>query len=267
MDGHDVKQAASEASDHPALEAAARVGYATSGLLHLIIGWIALQVAFGGGSKDADQNGALASLAGNSLGKVALWISVVGFVGLALWQVADAIVGHPGDDKEAWGGRAKAAGKTVVYLALAWSAFGFARGKSGGSSSKQSVDFTASLLEKPGGRVLVVLIGLGVIAVGAYHVYKGATKKFLQDLVDHPGTWATRAGQVGYIAKGAALVIVGFLFAVAGFQKQATEATGLDGALKSLRDQAFGTTLLVVMALGFAAFGLYGFARARHAKV
>ncbi len=267
MDGHDVKQAASEASDHPALEAAARVGYATSGLLHLIIGWIALQVAFGGGSKDADQNGALASLASNSLGKVALWVSVVGFVGLALWQVADAVVGHPGDDKQAWAGRAKAAAKTVVYLAVAWSALQFARGKSGGSSSQQSVDFTASLLEKPGGRILVVLIGIGVIAVGAYHVYKGATKKFLEDLVDHPGTLATRAGQVGYIAKGAALVIVGLLFAVAGVQQQAQEATGLDGALKSLREQAFGTTLLVVMALGFAAFGLYHFARARHAKV
>ncbi|MEO5981323.1 MAG: DUF1206 domain-containing protein [Pedococcus sp.] len=268
MDGHDVKQAASEASDHPALEAAARVGYATSGLLHLLIGWITLQVAFGGGGKNADQSGALASLAGNSAGKVALWIGVVGFVGLALWQVADAVVGHPGDDKDAWGGRAKAAGKAVVYLALAWSAFQFARGRSsGGSSSKQSVDFTASLLEKPGGRILVVLIGIAIIGVGAYHVYKGATKKFLEDLVDHPGTWATRAGQVGYIAKGAALVIVGFLFALAGIHQQAKEASGLDGALKSLRDQAFGTTLLVVMALGFAAFGLYGFARAKHAKV
>ena len=45
MDTHDVKQAAAKASDHPALETAARVGYATSGLLHLLIGWIALQVA------------------------------------------------------------------------------------------------------------------------------------------------------------------------------------------------------------------------------
>ena len=266
MDGHDVKQAASEASDHPALEAAARVGYATSGLLHLLIGWITLQIALGGGGKDADQSGALSSLAQNGAGRVALWVGVIGFLGLAIWQVADAIVGHPGDDKDAWGGRAKAGGKAVVYLALAWSAFGFARGKES-SSRKQSVDFTASLMEKPGGRVLVVVIGIAIIGVGAYHVFKGAKKKFLQDLVDHPGTWVTRAGQVGYIAKGAALAIVGFLFAAAGFHKEAKEASGLDGALKSLRDEAFGTTLLVVMAIGFAAFGVYSFARARHAKV
>lgn len=261
-----MKQAASRASDSPILEGAARAGYAVSGLLHLLIGWITVQVAFGKSGKSADQSGALGALADNGLGKLLLWLAVVGFLGLALWQLTDAVIGHPGGDKDAWGGRAKAGGKAIVYLVLAWSAFTFARGKSS-SSKSQSQDFTASLLDKPGGRVLVVLIGVGVIAVGAYHVHKGWTKKFLRDLEDHPGTWATRAGRFGYIAKGVALAIVGFLFCAAGFHKQAKEATGLDGALKSLRDEPFGTGLLVVMALGFVSFGLYSFARARHAKV
>ncbi|GAB3446326.1 DUF1206 domain-containing protein [Phycicoccus ginsengisoli] len=266
MDGHDVRQVAREASDHPALEYTARAGYAVSGLLHLLIGWIALQVAFGHGGKSADQNGALASLAGNGLGKALLWFAVVAFLGLALWQVTDALIGHPGADKDAWGGRVKAGSKAVLYLALAWSAFTFARGRSSTSKS-QSVDFTSSLMGKPGGRVLVIVVGLVVLGVGAYHVYKGWSKKFLQDLEDHPGTWATRAGRVGYMAKGVALAIVGFLFCAAGVHHNAKEATGLDGALKSLRGQPFGTVLLVVMALGFAAFGLYSFARAKHAKV
>jgi hypothetical protein len=250
MDHQEVTRAASQASNNSALEAAARVGYATSGLLHLLIGWIALQVAFGGSGKNADQSGALASLAGNGAGKAALWVGVVGFLGLAIWQLADA----------------QAVGKLVVYLALAWSALQFARGRSSDSRS-QSVDFTATLLEKPGGRALVIVIGLVVIGVGIHHVYKGAKKKFLEDLKDHPGTFATRAGQIGYIAKGAALGIVGFLFAAAGIHKQAAKASGLDGALKSLRDEPFGTVLLVLMAAGFAAFGLYSFARAKHAKV
>jgi hypothetical protein len=266
MDHQDVKQAASRAADHPALEAVARVGYAVSGLLHLLIGWITLQVAFGGSGKNADQSGALASLASNGAGKAALWVGVIGFLGLAVWQVADAIVGHPGSDKDAWGGRAKAVGKAIVYLALAWSSFNFARGKASNGRT-QSVDFTSKLLDKPGGRALVVVVGIVVIAIGIYHVYKGWTKKFLQDLKDHPGTWATRAGRIGYIAKGVALVIVGFLFVAAGLHKQPKEATGLDGALKSLRDQPFGPALLAVMAVGFAAFGFYSFARAKHARV
>ena len=112
-----------------------------------------------------------------------------------------------------------------------------------------------------------MVVGLVVIGIGLYHVYKGAKKKFLEDLKDHPGTWATRAGRIGYIAKGVALVIVGVLFVAAGLHKRAKEASGLDGALKSLRDQPFGTVLLVIMAVGFAAFGLYSFSRAKHAKV
>jgi len=266
MNGHDVTHAAARASDNPALEWAARAGYATSGLLHLLIGWIALQVAVGGGGKNADQSGALASLADNGLGKVLLWVAVLGFLGLALWQLADALVGHAGEDKDVWADRAKALGKAVVYLALAWSALTFARGRSTNSKS-QSVDFTAKLLDKPGGRLLVVVVGLAVLAVGAYHVYKGWKKKFLEDLEENPGTWATRAGQVGYVAKGVALAIVGILFSAAGVHQQPKEATGLDGALKSLRDQPFGTGLLVIMAAGFACYGLYSFARARHARL
>jgi hypothetical protein len=261
MSRHDVERAASRARDNPALEGTARVGFVVSGLLHLLIAWIALQVAFGGsGGKQADQSGALATLAGNGLGRALLWLAVAGFLGLALWQLAEAVVGPGAAD------RLKAGGKLVVYLALAWSAFSFARGSSKNSRS-QSVDFTATVLGKPGGRVLVILIGLGVLAVGGYHVYKGWAKKFLDDLKEHPGRWATGSGRVGYIAKGVALAIVGVLFVAAGIHKRAKEASGLDGALKSLLDKPFGTPLLVAMALGIAAYGLYSMARARYAKV
>jgi hypothetical protein len=266
VDTHDVKQAAARASDHPALETAARLGYATSGLLHLLIAWIALQLAVSASSASADQSGALASLSGNALGKVLLWLAVLGFLGLGLWQAVDALVGHYGSDKDAWAGRAKALSKCVVYLALAWAAFAFARGQAK-SSRSQTVDFTRTLLKEPGGRALVVIVGLVVIGVGIYHVYKGWTKKFLQDLEDHPGSWAIRAGRIGYIAKGVALGIVGILFAVAGWQNSPQRASGLDGALRTLREQPFGPGLLVAMALGFAAYGLYSFSRARHARV
>ena len=261
MSRHDVERAASRARDNPALEGAARVGYVVSGLLHLLIAWIALQVAFGsGGGKQADQSGALATLAGNGLGRALLWLAVAGFLGLALWQLAEAVVGPGAAD------RLKSGGKLVVYLALAWSAFSFARGSSKNSRS-QSVDFTATLLGKPGGRILIILIGLGVLAVGGYHVYKGWAKKFLEDLKEHPGRWATGSGRVGYIAKGVALAIVGVLFVAAGIHKRAKEASGLDGALKSLLDKPLGTPLLVAMGLGIAAYGLYSMARARYAKV
>ena len=149
---------------------------------------------------------------------------------------------------------------------LAWTSLSFAKGQPS-SSKTQSADFTATLLQHSGGRLLVGVIGLAVIGVGGYHVVKGWTRKFLQDLTKNPGTLATRAGVVGYIAKGIALAVVGALFVTAAVQNSSTNATGLDGALRSMREQAVGSWLLTGVALGIASYGLYSFARAGHARV
>jgi len=103
--------------------------------------------------------------------------------------------------------------------------------------------------------------------VGAYHVWKGATEGFLRDLEKDPGTWPVRAGVVGYIAKGVALAVVGGLFGLAALHSNPKEAKGLDGALRALKDQPFGPGLLTAVALGIAAYGIYSFSRARHARV
>lgn len=88
-----------------------------------------------------------------------------------------------------------------------------------------------------------------------------------RDLKEHPGILATRAGEVGYIAKGIALAVVGVLFLTAAAQNSARKATGLDGALRTLREQPFGPWLLSAVALGIATYGVYSFARARYARV
>jgi hypothetical protein len=262
VDTNDVRQAASRAGDHPVLENAARLGYAVNGLVHLLIAWLALQVAWGGSGDSADQSGAMQTLAGNDIGKVLLWIAVVGFLGLGLWQVTEVIVGR-GTTSD----RVKAAVKAVVYLFLAFSFFTYARGGSSSSSSQQSVDFTASLMGQPFGRILVGAVGVAVLGVGIYHIFKGARKKFLQDLREHPGRWVVRAGQFGYIARGVAFGLVGVLFVLAAARTQPAEATGLDGALRTLRDAPYGQLLLTIVALGFISFAVYLFARAKYARV
>jgi hypothetical protein len=262
VDTNDVRQAASRAGDHPVLESAARLGYVVNGLVHLLIAWLALQVAWGGSGGSADQSGAMQTLAGNDIGKVLLWIAVVGFLGLGLWQVTEVIVGR-GKTSD----RVKAAAKAVVYLFLTFSFFTYARGGSTSSSSQQSVDFTESLMGQPFGRILVGAVGVAVVAVGIYHVYKGAKKKFLEDLREHPDQWVVRAGQFGYIARGVAFGLVGGLFILAAVRTQPDKATGLDGALRTLRDAPYGQILLTIVALGFISFAVYLFARAKYARV
>lgn len=255
-----VRSAAAEAGDHPVVEAGARLGYAASGLLHLLLAWVTLQVAWSTTAAQADQTGALATLAGNPVGSVLLWFTVVGFALLALWQLTEAIA--RGDT----GTRLKSAGRTVVYLVLAWTAFTVVQGSSSGSSSQGS-SVTAGLLQNPAGRVLVAAVGLAVIGVGGYHIVKGWTKKFLQDLREHPGTGTVRAGRAGYIAKGFALVVVGALLTAASVTQRSDQAQGLDAALHTVVGLPLGKTMLTLVGLGFAAYGLYSFMRSRYGRV
>lgn len=264
MTGDAVKDAAREASTNPIIQRGARLGYAVSGVLHLLIAWIALQVAWSASAKKADQSGALQTLAQNGFGIFVLWVAVVGFALLCLWHVAEAVVGRTSSPD--WKDRLKAVGKAVVYAVLAYSALKFASG-SGSSSGKQTVDATADLMSHSVGRILVGIVGLVIIVVGGYHVYKGATKRFLRDLRGLPGRWATELGRYGYIAKGIALGVVGLLFVIAAARKQPSKASGLDGALRTLKDQPLGPWLLTAIAVGIAAYGVYSFARARYARV
>ncbi|WP_203567930.1 DUF1206 domain-containing protein [Aestuariimicrobium ganziense] len=255
-----AEQTVSKAGDHPVVEWGARLGYAANGIVHLLLGWLAIQLALGSSSESADQSGAFGMLADNTLGKVLLIVAVVGFALLAIWQLTEAIRGPELTD------RLKAGGKFIAYLAVGWSALGFVRA-SGSSSGDQTKDFTQKLMEAPGGVVLVVVVGLGVLGIGGYHIYKGWKRKFREDLRENPGEGIEKLAMFGYIAKGVALMVVGGLFIAAALDHDPEKARGLDGALKALLSAPGGQILLIVVGLGLAAYGLYAFARAKYAKV
>jgi len=254
-----AREAAAAAGDSPVLRWGARLGYAASGVLHLVLGWIALEVAWGWTSQKADQTGALANLAGTAPGRVTLWIVALAFALLGLWQVTEAISRRELFD------RVKALGKFGLYTFLAVTAIQVVEGQSSGSGDTKGM--TASLMGEVWGRSLVAAVGVAVVGVGVYHVVKGARRTFFKDLQEHPGVALTRAAQIGYIAKGVALGIVGGLFVAAAATADPEKAEGLDGALRSLKDLPAGQVALTVIALGLVAYGVYSFGRARYARV
>lgn len=265
------------AADGPWLERLARTGYVVDGVLHLLIGLMVVRLGVGGAAgQEASQSGALSELASTPFGGFATWAAVVALAALGLWQATNAVSGvgtggYHRQDASRTGDRVKAGAKAVLYLFLAFSAFRFTQDQ-GGSQAGQSQDVTAALVQSGPGRVLVGLAGLVVIGVGAYLVYKGATKKFLEDLEGTGGrreisTAVRYLGMVGYIAKGAAVVVLGGLFVFAAVRGDASEATGLDGAFRTIGEQPFGTVLLLLTGLGIAAFGVYLFARARYQRM
>lgn len=260
-----VSGAARSAVDHPALEWMARAGFAMNGVVHLLIGWIAIRIATGSGGGEASNSGALAEIAQAPGGQVMLWAGVAAFVALGLWQVIEAVLGaDEGID------RVKAAAKAAVYLALGVTAARFAAG-GGSSDSAAASGTTAGLLGSGAGKVVLVVAGLVLLGVGGYHVYKGATAKFVEDLErtgrGEAGRVMVLAGRVGYIAKGVALGIVGGLVIAAVVTADPGKAAGLDAALRTVGQQPFGQFLLIVTGVGIGLYGLYSLGRARYARM
>ena len=241
------------------------VGLFSYGLVHLLLAWLALQVAFSRGG-DASSQGALRQLAKQPLGAVLLWAMAVGLFTLFVWQIVEATVARAGQDSgKQVRRRLTSVGRAVVYFVIGFSASAFALG-SGSSSGEGEEALSARLMNVPFGRVLVALVGLVVVAVGISQIVKGAKRKYTDDLDGAVGEPALKLGTVGYCAKGVALGIIGLLFGWAALTYDAKKAGGMDAARSAVRDQPFGAGLLFVMALGLAAFGLYCFVWARNAK-
>lgn len=245
-----------------------RVGLAGYGVVHLLVAGLAVQVAFGE-TEQADKTGALAAVAATGPGLVLLWVIVGGLAALVVWQLAEAALGHRDQPP---GRRALRTAIHLVEVAifgtLAWSAGGIAA--SGGLPPPGRTD-AGLLFALPGGRYLVGLAGVGVLALAGLAVYRGVTAAFLREL-DLRGAGlrrsllVTRIGRAGWAALGLAYGTIGVLLVVAAVRYDPEQPIGLDTGLKTLGAQPFGPVLLVVLALGLALFGVHCLLDAHYRK-
>ncbi|WP_412750048.1 DUF1206 domain-containing protein [Krasilnikovia sp. M28-CT-15] len=264
--------AARRAADSPAVQRLARGGFVCYGVVHLLFAWLALRVALGDPAQEGDQRGALQTLAAQPLGKVLVLVVVAGMVALALWQGLAAAIGQRGQrGRAAVAERVVSGCRAVIYLWLAWTGVMVVRG-AGGSSADSQERTTSHLLNATGGRWLVGLVGAVVVGVGLGLFWYGVSRKFERNL--HTGQMnatvhraVRRFGVGGYVAKGVAYTIAGVLVVAAAVTYDPDKARGLDGALRTLAGQSWGPWLLGLIALGFAAFGVFCFAQARYRKV
>jgi hypothetical protein len=244
-----------------------RFGVAGLGVVYLLLAWICTQVALGGSDQTADNTGALKELAGNGAGKVLLAVLALAFAAYALWQLYEAVAGfHHYSGRKRTTKRVSAVAKAAVGVFLAIPAARLVAGSGQKSSSEQQQDLTAKLLGQPGGQALVVLIGVGIVAFAGYLGYRGWTRSFLEKLDGPVSHRVELLGVVGYVARAVVFGIFGVLVVIAGLREEAERARGLDGALKTLASQPYGTALLLAVALGLAAFGVYELITARHAR-
>jgi hypothetical protein len=261
-------RSAEQANNSDWMDHAIRAGLVAYGVVHLLVGWLALQLAFGEKEDSASNSGALHYLAQQPMGGVLVWLIAIGMFLLVLWRLLEFAFGYrdESDDTKRWRKRATSLFKAVIYGVIGWSAVQTATGSGGGGGTDST---TAKLMDLPGGQLIVGVVGLAIIGYGGSLVYRGWTEKFREHLdtqgqAGKDGSVYVLMGKIGYIAKGVAIAIVGGLFCYAAITHDPKKSGGLDQALQTVLGQPFGQALLTAIALGIAAYGVFCFARAKH---
>ena len=240
-----------------------RIGLVGYGLVHVLVAWLALLLAFGVPEGPADAGGAVGTVARTGPGLVVLALTAVGLAAFALWQLTAAAIGfHWVEGGERFRKRVGAVSKAIATGALAGLVIGFLVGVRG-SGGDMSVRLVAGdVLSLPGGRLLLAVGALVVVVIACSMVYTGVRRTFLGDLdlrrvppalhrlIAGLGVW-------GHLARAAAFAVVGVLAGFAALFGDAERAGGLDAALRAVASVPLGAVLLVVVASGFAAFGLF----------
>jgi hypothetical protein len=249
---------------------AGRIGLAARGFVYLVIGWLAIQIAAGNRTHEANQRGALADIAGHPFGLTLLWILAFGFAAYALWRFSEAAYGTAADGKKT-GARLQSLARGAVYAGLCVSTVLFIAGASRQNQSKQQATLTARVMRHTFGQwlvglvgVVVLIIGLGLIANGVRHTFEKNLK--MAELHGATRTVVVWAGTIGTTARGVVFAIAGALVIDAAVTFDPKKSQGLDGALRTLAGQPYGPLLLGIVAAGLIVFGLYGFALSRWGK-
>jgi hypothetical protein len=274
-----ARDGAQEAARSDSLRRLAAVGLLAYALIHLIIGWLAVQLAWRvpgpaqHGGRSTDQSGALTLLARSTVGDILLWVIAVGMAGLAVWQAVEVPRHYrhlPPPGRERWWALlqlVKTGGTGLVYGYLSYSAVKTALGHGQGRGKEQHQ--VRGVLSWPGGQVIVVVIAVVTAGIGIYLAIKGLRSGFLDEYdVDGvaPSLRAVvhRVSQVGFVVKGGALVLVGAVVSWAAITFDPSQADGLDGALRTVERAPYGQWVLTAIGAGLAAYAVYCVTRARH---
>ncbi|MDN0198990.1 DUF1206 domain-containing protein [Streptomyces sp. S.PNR 29] len=266
---------ARRAANGSATESAARAGLAARGVIYLLVGALALQIAFGDKNEQADRSGALAELSEKPFGAVLLWALGLGLAGMALWRLSEVLFGSVGPDGRKARKRLLAAARCGFYAFVAYSVLSFAAspgGGGGGSSDKQSRDVTARVMEVPAGQWLVGVAGAAIVVTGVGIGIQAVRRSYHRKLKMGEMSSRTRrlvdvTGVAGGVARGVVFTAAGAFAIRAAADYSPDKAKGLDDTLRSFADTPLGPWLLVCVAAGLVLFGVFSFAMARWRRV
>lgn len=256
------------ATANPAVESLLRLGFIVRGLLYMVIGVLAFQVAIGMGGAFSDPQGAIVTMGKRPFGSIVLVAILIGLIGYAMWGGIRAVFDplHKGNDLKGLAERVGYAISGVSYALLAVATYdliaGGASAVHNGAQTAQTQQTAASILSRPWGPWAVALAAVLVVASGVVQIVQSVRPGFEQQfhayaLDTKQRKWAIRLGRIGTAARGVVFALVGLFLFLAAYKHEPNQARGIDGVLATLLHQPFGPVLVGVVALGLIAFGIY----------
>lgn len=251
-----------------------RAGFVARGLVYGLIGGLALALALGAaGGSTTNQQGALALIAGAPLGSVALAVLAVGILAYAVWQIGQGVLGRglesAGQDSTI--DRLANLGSGVAYVGL----FVIAVKVLFDASSKQSSGprkAAAGVLGWPGGQWIVGVAGLVFVVVCFFMAYDGVSGSFLEET--KTGMMSPKArrvfgfvGRAGRVSRALVFALVGYFLIRTAIDFDPNKAIGVDGALRKVAQQPYGSWLLGLVAIGLILFAASSLAEARYQRL
>jgi hypothetical protein len=252
--------------------AVARMGLVAKGVSFGLVGALAIKLAFGDGGKATSRQGAMQTLAQHSFGRIVLIALAIGLAAYALWRFIQAWAEKPSEEDtaaKAWAKRIGYVGRGLIYAGLTYSAVKILAGA--GSQQSQNAKAhhsTAVVLRWPAGRWIVGAVGLVLIGVAFWNLYRGLTRSFedkwrVARLTPAVRRWGARAGVVGHVARFVVFGLIGVFVTKAAIDYNPRDAIGLDGALQKLVQASYGPWLLGLTAAGLIAYAIFCLVDAR----
>lgn len=252
-----------------------RAGFGARGVTYGVIGVLALALAVGAGTDGAapNQQGALALIARNPLGRVALVVICAGLLAYALWKLAQGVFGRgpEGGGSRSFTDRIGNLGGGIVYLVFLAVAIRVLAG-SAGNSSKEPKQTTSGILGWPGGRVIIGVAGLILIGISLYQLYDALSGGFLDETkTEQMNRRERRAfiglGKVGLTARALVFVLIGYFVLRTAIEYNPANAVGVDGALARLHHQPFGPWIVGLVGVGLLMFAAFSFFEGRYRRL
>lgn len=256
------------------VEYVARAGYLALGIVYALVGVLAIQAAFSA-SRTPDTQDALATIREAPFGRILLALVAAGLLCYSAWRVVQAWwdTEHKGRDWKGLFIRAGYALSAVAYLGLAVVAGTAAiRGGATGGGGSENRQAAATVMEWPGGWVIVAVAGLIVIGVGVVHFRKAYTADFMHEyeyaeMSDAEREWAKPVGRFGMAARGVTFCLIGLFLTLAGWRTNAGQVKGLGDSFNVVAAQPYGQILLAVVAAGFVAYGVFCLSQAKYKRI